>query len=46
MEKEERDPGGKAPHADSSDEEDEQLAENLKKVSSAVRLVSHEEARA
>ena len=28
IEREESDPGGKAPHGDSSEEEDEQLAEN------------------
>ena len=39
---EDNDPGAKAPHGDSSDEGDEQLAENLRKASSVVNLVSRE----
>ena len=43
--KDEDDPGAKAPHGDSSDEEDEQLAENLRKATSAVTLTPPREGR-
>ena len=38
----EGDPGGKAPHGDSSDDEDELLAEKLKQASGQVKLACRE----
>ena len=40
--KDAEDPGEKAPHGDSSDEEDEQLAENLRRSTSVVALTPRE----
>ena len=44
--KDEEDPDGKAPHGNSSEEEAELLAENLRKATSAVTLTSREGAGA
>ena len=44
-EAEENDEGAKAPHGDSLEEEDEQLAEKLRKAIGTVTLVPREEAR-
>ena len=41
-----KDPGETAPHGDSSDEEDEQLAENLRRATSVVTLTPREGASA